>query len=457
MRLDEARRVHRLLLPHPRHQRVDRAEGDHRHPAERAGMDVADGPVGVVRERVDRADRHERALEGREAVEHRRHHHEAQRGVVAHLVPGAVQRRQRVAGGGPGRHQEHDREGHAQRLHPLRQRRVVQVVRARPHVEEGNAPEGDDRQPVGEDRPSRPLGQVIVHHAEEAGGQEEGHRVVAVPPFRHRVLHAGEQGIALGVAEGDRHGEVVDDVQHRHDQDEGHVVPVRHVDVRFLAPGERAQVDEEIDHPDDDEPDVGIPFRLGIFLGLGDAQQVAAGGDDAEQVVADQHEPGRELVGQARARRALQHMEGRGDQRVAAEAEDDAGGVHRPDAPEARPGLVHEGQLRPGQQRGDPDAEEHADDGPGHRQNDADLGRVVVVGGQPAVVRLRRVVSRHHVEADADAEHEHDEALGSHRIAAPSGGHRQAQQAQNKQYAQRRLAFAQGEARDHAYPPSPDR
>ena len=54
-------------------------------------MDVPDGPVGVVRQRVDRTDRHERALEGRQAVEYGGDHHEAQRRVVAHLVPGAVQ------------------------------------------------------------------------------------------------------------------------------------------------------------------------------------------------------------------------------------------------------------------------------------------------------------------------------------------------------------------------------
>ena len=40
--------------------RIDRAEGDHGDPAERAGMDMADGPVGVMGERIDRADRHER-------------------------------------------------------------------------------------------------------------------------------------------------------------------------------------------------------------------------------------------------------------------------------------------------------------------------------------------------------------------------------------------------------------
>src|SRR3546814_18513771 len=50
------------------------------------------------------------------------------------------------------------------------------------------------------------------------------------------------------------------------------------------------------------------------------------------------------------------------DQRIAAEAEDHAGGVHRAEAAEARPGRV-ERHVRPGEQGGDPDAEAHAHDG----------------------------------------------------------------------------------------------
>ena len=47
---------------------------------------MADGPVGVVGERIDRADGEERALKRGDAVEHRGHHHEAQRRIVPHLV-----------------------------------------------------------------------------------------------------------------------------------------------------------------------------------------------------------------------------------------------------------------------------------------------------------------------------------------------------------------------------------
>ena len=84
--------------------------------------------------------------------------------------------------------------------------------------------------------------------------------------------------------------------------------------MRLLAAGQRAQIDQEIGDPDDDEPEVGVPFRLGIFLRLGDAHQVAGDGEHAEQIVADQHEPRAQLVRQPRTRRPLQHIERGRDQ-----------------------------------------------------------------------------------------------------------------------------------------------
>ena len=183
---------------------------------------------------------------------------------------------------------------------------------------------------------------------------------MAVPPLRHRILHAGENGVALGAAEADRHREIVDDVQHRHDQDERQVVPVGDVDVRFLAPRQRAQVDDEVGHPDDDQPEVGVPLGLGVLLRLGDAHHVAGDGEQAEQVVAEQHEQRAELVGHARPRGALHDVERGRDQRIAAEAEDDAGGVHRPQPAEARPAGI---EVEPGigELPGHPVADEQAE------------------------------------------------------------------------------------------------
>jgi hypothetical protein len=127
---------------------------------------------------------------------------------------------------------------------------------------------------------------------EEAGSQEEAHRVVAVPPLGQRVLHTGEGRVALGAEERHRNGQVVDHVQHRNGDDEGQVEPVRHIDVGFLALHDGADEDGEISHPDDGQPKVHIPLRFGVFAALGDAQNVAGCRHDDEQLVAPEHEPG---------------------------------------------------------------------------------------------------------------------------------------------------------------------
>ena len=119
----------------------------------------------------------------------------------------------------------------------------MQMMRAGPDIEEDQRPEVDDRQPVGIDRPLGLLGHEVVHHAEEAGGEEEADRVVAVPPLGQRILDAGEERVALRAEERDRHRQIVDDVQHRDGDDEGEVEPVGDVDVRLVALGERAEED----------------------------------------------------------------------------------------------------------------------------------------------------------------------------------------------------------------------
>jgi hypothetical protein len=59
-----------------------------------------------------------------------------------------------------------------------------------------------DREPVAVDRPVGRLGQEVVHDAEDRRGEEEGDRVVAVPPLHQRVLHAAKTGVALEPADG---------------------------------------------------------------------------------------------------------------------------------------------------------------------------------------------------------------------------------------------------------------
>ena len=98
-------------------------------------------------------------------------------------------------------------------------------------------------------------------------------------------------------------------MQHRDGENEGKIEPVGDVDVRLGAPHDGAKKDQEINHPHDRQEQVGIPFRLGIFLGLRDAEQIARAGDDDEEIVAKHDEPGRDLAGQPRAAGALHDIE----------------------------------------------------------------------------------------------------------------------------------------------------
>src|SRR5690606_38457083 len=168
--------------------------------------------------------------------------------------------------------------------------------------------------------------------------------------------------VALGTEEGNGHRQVVDDVQHGDGDDEGKIEPVRDVDVGFLALQDRAEEDEEIGYPDDGQPNVDVPFGFRIFTALGDAEQVACGRHNDEKLVAPEDEPGEIAAKEAGAAGALDHVEGGGDKRVAAEGEDDRRCVQRTDPAEGEPGL--KGKLRERKLDGNDDTDEQAHDRP---------------------------------------------------------------------------------------------
>ncbi|MFK4665430.1 hypothetical protein ABIF76_006284 [Bradyrhizobium ottawaense] len=222
----------------------------------------------------------------------------------------------------------------------------------------------------------------------------------------------GDVGLRAEHRDGKRR--VVAEMQHRDRHDEGEIEPVRDEDVRFLALDDRAEEDEQIGHPDDRQPQIGIPFRLGIFLRLGDAEQIAGAGDENEEIVAHHDEPGREVAGEARAAGLLHHVERCADQHIAAEGEDHGGGVQRPQPAEAGPGQI-EIQRGPGQLRGDDEADEEARDAPEHRHEGGELDRPHVVVG--AAVDLRRRQRSRPVEVAIDD----DEHCGKARCRTERG------------------------------------
>ena len=110
--------------------------------------------------------------------------------------------------------------------------------------------------------------------------------------------------------------------------------------MRLRAARECHEIDEQIDHPDHDEPEDRVPFRLGIFMPARDAEQIARARDENEEIVAEHDEPWREIAGDARAARALHDVERGGEQNIAAESEDHRRGVQRPQTPEIDPGQI---------------------------------------------------------------------------------------------------------------------
>mmetsp|Transcript_22328 Transcript_22328/g.88078 ORF Transcript_22328/g.88078 Transcript_22328/m.88078 type:complete len:559 (+) Transcript_22328:2076-3752(+) len=390
VQLDGALGVHLRAAEHARDQVVERTDGDQAHPAQRAAVHMAHGPVGVVRQRIDRLDRHHRALEGRHAVERQRHDQELQDGVVTQLVPGARQRHHAVDHAAPARRQQHQAEDHADALRPVRQGRVMQVVGARPHIGEDQRPEVDDGQPVAVDRALGLLGDVVVHDPEEAGRQEEADRVMAVPPLHHRVLHAGIGRVAL--PEADRDLGAVDDVQQGHRDDEGAEEPVGHVDVPDLASADGAEEHDRIRHPDHGDQQVDRPLEFGVFLAGGVAQRQRDRGQQDDELPAPEREPrqlGQEEPGLAGA---LHDVVAGREQRAAAERKNDRVGMQRSQAAIAEPGNA-EVEVGPGQLGGNDDAHQHAHHPPQDGRQRKRAHRSVLVcrpgGGQGLVVRHR--------------------------------------------------------------------
>src|SRR3546814_3662247 len=74
-------------------------------------------------------------------------------------------------------------------------------------------------------------------------------------------------------------------------------------------------------------------------------------------------------------------MERRRDQRIAAESENDAGGVSRAQAAETGPCGV-ESQVGERQEPCHPVADEHREHGPDHGDDDPGLARVVIIARQ---------------------------------------------------------------------------
>ena len=75
-------------------------------------------------------------------------------------------------------------------------------------------------------------------------------------------------------------------MQQRNGNDEGKEEPIRHIDMRFFAAYDGATKSDQVDNPNQCQPQIHIPFRFGIFLALRDAQHIAKCRHDNEELVA---------------------------------------------------------------------------------------------------------------------------------------------------------------------------
>ena len=296
----------------------------------------------------------------------------------------------------------------------------------------------DDRQPVGIDRPFGTLGNEVIHQPQEAGGQEETHCVVAIPPLGHGVLHAGHQDVGLVARQRHRHRQIVDDVQHGNCDDEGEIKPVGHIDMRLTALPQGAQEHQQVNHPHDGEPEVDVPLRFRVFLRLGDAKHIAGRRQHDEELIAPEHEPRRDVARQPRLAGALDHVERRGDQDVAAERENHGGGVKRAEASEIEFGNARQ-QRRIGKLQGDDQTHREADHAPEGGSDDAPPHHGIIV--LHPVRRARRRATLQEIEVPVadphdrqDAEQGDEAAMQHHRPGLRTGNHEETQKGpQNEQ------------------------
>nr|GEU28321.1 hypothetical protein [Tanacetum cinerariifolium] len=344
VQIDQLDAVHFLLAHQARNQVVDRAHGDEAHPAQRAAVHVRHGPVGVVGQGVDGLDRHHRPFEGGDAVKRQRDDHEFQDRVGAQLVPSAGQGHHAVDHAAPRRRQQHQREHHAHRLRPVRQRRVVQMVRAGPHIGEDQRPEVHDRQAIGIDGTLGLFRDEVIDHAQVAGGEDEAHRVMAVPPLDHGVLHARVGRVRLG--EAGRHHGALHHVQDGHGQDVGAEEPVGHVDVLDLAGEQGAEEHDGVRDPHHRDQDRDRPFELRVFLAARKTHGQRDHGQQDHGLPAPEGEGSQRVGKQPHLAGALHHVVRRGKQAADAERKDHGIGVQRPQAAVGQPGDVQV-QRRP--------------------------------------------------------------------------------------------------------------
>ncbi len=166
------------------------AQGDEAAEAQHGDVRVADGPVVEVRHLLQGRQGLQRPLDAGDQVPDGAGQHEAA-GRMTQQRPAAAARRQPQVG----QHRE-DRNDHrhgiddGDRLQPVGNRRLQDVVAADVRVEHHQRPEADQRQRVGVERGVRDARDHVEGGADGQRRQDQAHQVVAVEPQEDRVQQA---------------------------------------------------------------------------------------------------------------------------------------------------------------------------------------------------------------------------------------------------------------------------
>ena len=245
-------------------------------------------------------------------------------------MPSTGQRHDAVDHATPGRSKQNQGEDHTDGLGPIRQRSVVQVVRTGPHVGENQRPEVHHRQAIGVNRTTGLLRNEVVHHAQEAGSQEEADGIVTIPPLNHRVLHTGVSGVGLG--EGHRQSSAVTEVQQGDSNDEGTEKPVGNIDVRNFADCDSAEEHDRVGHPNQGDQNVDRPLQFCVLLAAGNPQGQRNSSQNDDQLPTPEGERNQRTAPQTGMTGALHNPVGRSEESTAAKSENNCIGMQRTQA-----------------------------------------------------------------------------------------------------------------------------
>ena len=171
------------------------------------------------------------------------------------------------------------------------------------------------------------FGYEVIHHAQEACGQEEANGIVAIPPLHHRIHSASVHRVRFEQA--NRDFNAVYHVQQGHCQDKRAIKPVGHVNVFHLARGDGAEEHNGVRHPNQGNQDVDGPFQLGIFFTCGQTQRQGNGGQHNDGLPTPECESGQFATKQAGITRALNAVIRGGKQATAAKGKNHGIGVQR--------------------------------------------------------------------------------------------------------------------------------